>query len=154
MFMINIPRRKIYETMLEFEDGLIEMQILLMNEKNFDKFYKDFFEFAYPKIKDSYIEIKALLIMFLENRKYPQGDAFSKDLKKMKGDEKLVNELIANNKNFKKDFVSVCKEIDNIFDSLKELKNIEEGKNVFNKLDAFNSEIPNILTIRRDNLKE
>ena len=68
--MPNIPRRKIYETMLVFEDGMIEMQIMLQNKDNYKKFSKPFHDNGYPKIRKSYYEIKALLIMFLENRKY------------------------------------------------------------------------------------
>jgi len=30
--MTNIPRRKIYERLLDFEDGLIDMEILISNE--------------------------------------------------------------------------------------------------------------------------
>jgi len=68
MFMPNIPRRKIYETMLEFEDGLIELQILILSKINFEK-YKDKYLKTYPIIKENYYKILALFIMFLENKK-------------------------------------------------------------------------------------
>ena len=80
--MPNIPRRKIYEIMLEYEDGMIEMQILLYNRDNFKKFRESFYDEGFPKIRISYKKIKALwMIMFLENRKYTSQEEFEKRLK-------------------------------------------------------------------------
>ncbi len=58
--MTNIPRRKIYETMLEFEDALIDMQIMLYSQSNFEKFNQKFNEFSIKEIKRTYKEVKAL----------------------------------------------------------------------------------------------
>ncbi len=152
-FMTNIPRRKIYETMLEFEDGLIEMQILTFNEKNFNNFLGKFNEFTLSNIKRTYREIKALLLMFLENRKYELGEDFEKDLKSLVENEVKINEEILNNQNFPKNFKKVLSEIDKTFESLKVVESFDETKKVFAILDEFNSHVPKLLEIRRDEMK-
>ena len=98
MFMSNIPRRRIYEVMLEYEDGIIEMQILIYSEENFEK-YKEKFVQTYERIKEAYLEILGLFVMFLENRKYPIGDDMMNDLKVMLKNMTEVKNRIYKNKN-------------------------------------------------------
>ena len=152
MFMTNIPRRKIYETMLDFEDSLMDMQILLFNQKSFDK-YKKPFEESFKNLKETYKEIKALLVMFLENRKYPLGEDFAKDLKLLLKDENQINGHLFKNPNLKKDFIELCKNLDENLKKISKIQTLNEGLALFEKLDKFNSTIPKILEIRRDKMR-
>ena len=151
MFMSNIPRRKIYETMLEFEDGLIEMQILIYSHENFEKFGEKFV-LTYSNIKEAYFKILALFIMFLENRKYPLGKEMEIDLNKILEDKNSILKLISKNKKLPKEFFEICNEVEKNFVNISKIKNMDEGKKVFKKLDEFNNIIPEILTIRRDEI--
>lgn len=152
MFMQNIPRRKIYEVMLEFEDGLIDMQILNLNEKNFLKYKEKFICKTFKDIYISYKKIKSLLIMFLENKKYVEKIEFENDLNK----KAYVDDLLKNTKSLPRKFIKIMQILDKIFkDENINLKNfnLEKSKEIFIYLDEFNSYIPKILTIKRENLK-
>ena len=94
--MTNIPRRKIYEVMLVFEDGLIEMNILILNQENFAKFLEKFHNESYPKIIKSYHQIIALFIMFLENKKYEKEIDFTSHLNYLILNKKEVDENLKN----------------------------------------------------------
>lgn len=153
MFMTNIPRRKIYETMLIFEDGLIEMHILNLNEENFKLYLEKFHGNAYPKIIKSYHEIIALLIMFLENKKYEKEHDFNSHLNYLIQNKKEVDENIKKDKNLQKEFKLLCKEIEKIFEDNTKISSLEKSKEIFVSLDKFNSQIPKILTIRRDHMR-
>lgn len=153
MFMTNIPRRKIYETMLIFEDGLIEMQILNLSEENFNLYKEKFHEKSYPKIIKSYHEIIALLVMFLENKKYEKEEDFKSHLNYLILNKKEVDENIKKDKNLQKEFKLLCKEIENIFENNKSISSLTKSKEIFVFLDKFNSQIPKILTIRRDHMR-
>ncbi|MCA9459090.1 MAG: hypothetical protein KC550_00915 [Nanoarchaeota archaeon] len=150
MFMSNIPRRKIYEGMLEFEDGLIEMQILIYSHENFEKFGEKFI-LTYENIKESYFKILALFIMFLENRKYPLGKEMEVDLNSILVDKKSILKLISKTENLPKEFIKICEDVENNFVKINPINTYDEGKKVFQSLDKFNHIIPELLTIRRDN---
>ena len=149
MFMINIPRRKIYETMLEYEEYLLELQILIRNENNFKK-YKEEYKNSYKNIIKSYQKIKALFILFFENKKYETEEDFEADVNYYIKEEKETNALIKKNKALSKDYLELQNLLDEEFKKKQEIVDINEGKNLFKKLDEFNSFIPKILEIRRD----
>lgn len=153
MFMINIPRRKIYETMLIFEDGLIDMHVLIFNQENFDKYLDKFNLKDYPKIIKSYHEIIALLIMFLENRQFEKKEEFDTHLNYILTNKKEIDEDIKKDKNLQKEFKALCKEIEKIFEENKNITDLKMAKEFFVLLDKFNTQIPLILTIRRDKMK-
>ena len=151
-FMTNIPRRKIYETMLVFEDAMLEMNILLYNQKSFDEFKDKFNNDAINKLKSSFIEIKALILMFIENRKYLDSNEFELDIKKLIEDKELISNLL-NNPNLtdklKKAIVNVEKNILNV----EKIEDFDKTKEYFKILDEFNSNIPKLLEQRRDEMK-
>lgn len=150
--MTNIPRRKIYETMLVFEDAMLEMNILLYNQKSFDEFKDKFNNNAINKLKSSFIEIKALILMFIENRKYLDSNEFELDIKKLIEDKELISNLL-NNPNLtdklKKAIVNVEKNILNV----EKIEDFNKTKEYFKILDEFNSNIPKLLEQRRDEMK-
>lgn len=150
--MTNIPRRKIYETMLEFEDALIEMQILLFSQENYDKFKDKFNDKTYPEIKRTYFEIKALLVMFLENKHFEKEEDFRGELKYFIKNQKEVEAILKKDKNLKPQFKELYRKIEIELENGK-VESLEEGKEFFAKLDDFNDQIPKILTIRRDRMK-
>jgi len=152
MFMPNIPRRKIYEKMLELEDILLDMHVLLISEENF-KSHLEKFNSKFPKLKIIIIEIKVLFIFFLENTKFEEEKDFQNTLNIMIKDENKVNKELLNNKNLTKKFKETILDIQNFFNTNLNIKNIEQGKELFKILDLFNSLIPKVLEIRRDNMK-
>lgn len=153
MFMPNIPRRKIYETMLEFEDGMIEMQILLFNNENYNQFIEKFNDNAIKKMSNAYFDIKALLVMFLENTKYKTNEEFEKELQNLKNDNVLVNSKIKKNKNLKISFKFLIYRLDKIMQKVEKIDSYEHGKKIYKILDKFNHSIPKILELRRDMMK-
>lgn len=153
MFMTNIPRRKIYEEMLEFEDGLIEMQILTFSQKNFEKYHKKFNEGGFSKIKASYKNIKVLLVMFLENKKFELDGGFEEEHEKLLKDDMKINQYINSRKSLPNKFKKVLYRIDKEVIPLDKVEDLEQTKEVFDMLDKFNDFIPKILTIRRDSMK-
>lgn len=152
MFMTNIPRRKIYEKMLEFEDILMDMQILLLNEKNFEQRI-DKFEKRIPEIIDIYKEVKVLIVLFLENKKFEKAEDFQKTINEMKKQITLINEKIQQNKNITQSFLTNLKVLNEKLKQNFKIRTIQEGKILFEDLDEFNSHIPLLLEIRRDKMK-
>ncbi len=153
-FMLNIPRRKIYETMLVFEDGMIEMNILLYNKNNFEKFLKTFNAEGYKNIRKGYFETKALLVMFLENRKYNNENEFHDDLLKLVRDQKMNNAHLMKNKNLTMGFKWTIKKIDFEFSKVRRIKTMFVAKRLYKDFDKFNDYVPKILEIRRDFMKK
>jgi len=154
MFMTNIPRRKIYEEMLVYEDVMISMQILNYNKENFNKFESKFHKKDIPTLKEAYKNLKALIIMFLENKKFPLGEEFDVEFNKLLADEIKINLLIKNNKNIKEDVKKTLHLIDTKIMKINEIKSLEESRKVYETLDKFNSAIPKLLEIRRDHMKK
>lgn len=150
--MINIPRRKIYETMLEYEEYLLELQILLRNEENFNK-YQEEYKNSYPNIIQAYKKIKALFILFLENRKYENEEAFDADVSYYMKEEKETNQLLKQNKNISKKNIQLQRLLDETFFKMRKIESTEKGQELLIELDKFNSSIPFILEIRRDFMK-
>ena len=151
--MPNIPRRKIYETMLQYEDGMIEMNVLIYNKYNFEKFLESFLNQGYPKIRVSYREIKALLIMFLEHRKYSTEEEFQRDLNHLKNNDDEVNKHIWKSKNLRFFFKLQIRFIDKMLNRNRKISDFKSAKKLYSLLDKFNSEIPKILELRRDFMK-
>ena len=150
--MTNIPRRKIYETMLEFEEALMDMQIILYNEENFSKYMDMFNSKAKGELSVTYSKIKALLIMFFENRKFKEEENFEDELNKIISEN--TTQILVKNENLPKTFCDVLVNLD------KKLKNIDylikdfnKTKEVYDVLDKFNHYIPKLLEIRRDHMK-
>ena len=153
MFMPNIPRRKIYEKMLEFEDAMIEMHIMIFNEKNFQDYISNFNESTYLKLQTAYCEIKALFIMFVENRKYESEDAFEKDLNELAKNSIRVSEMIFKEKDFSLEFKKIVEDMDKGLNECKEISSLKIGKELYKKFDKFNSIVPLMLEVRRDKMK-
>jgi len=153
MFMPNIPRRKIYETMLIYEDGMIELQIIFLNEKNFQNKKKEIHDIL-KKIEDSYYEIKSLFVLFLENKKFENQNDFENEVKKLIENKLEVNRILFENKTFRDDFKNSIKNVDELFSKKIEIKTKDELKKNFEILDIFNHLIPNILAIRRDKIQK
>lgn len=153
MFMSNIPRRRIYEKMLEFEDGMIDMQILIFSNSNFKKYEKKFNKESFSDLKQSYIDIKALLILFAENKKFKDDGSLEKYLDKIKGDDELMVKEINSCKAFTNKFKKQLFKIDKTILEEDYIDSFEQAKEFYDLLDEFNDEIPRILTIRRDQMK-
>lgn len=150
-FMTNIPRRKIYETMLEFEDALLEMNILIYNQENFDKFLDKFNEVSFEKLKINFLKIKALILMFLENKKYLETKDFEEEQKNLVNNKNLY-ELVLKQKILSENLKKSITDIQTIILPKNKIENIEEAKQYFIYLDMFNSEIPRLLEKRRDEI--
>lgn len=150
--MPNIPRRKIYEKLLEYEDILIEMQILIYSKENFNKYIEKFNK-RIPELKETYKTINSLLVMFFENLKYETEEEFNNKVKYYLINQKEVNQYLKKNKNLNNQFKELIKILNNEFKNLKEIKTLNEAKELYKILDEYNSHIPKILTIRRDKMK-
>lgn len=151
MFMPNIPRRKIYENLLKYEDSILEIRILILNEMNFEK-YKDKYADVIDKLIISYEKINALLIIFLENKKYETEEAFDADINYYIKEKKEMYQILLKNKNFTNEFK---KNIEYLNKEFNEYTNISYDflKDISERLDLYNSNIPEILTLRRDQMK-
>jgi hypothetical protein len=154
VIMINIPRRKIYEAMLIFEDGMIEMNILLYSKENFEKFLKPFNQKGFKNIRKGYFESKALLVMFLENRKYNNENEFQNDLLKLVKSNKITNKHLMKNKNLPLGFKWTIKKVDFELEKVKRLKTMFVAKRLYKDFDKYNDYVPKILEIRRDFMKK
>lgn len=152
MLMTNIPRRKIYETMLEYEEAVLEIQILIQSDENFKKYY-DIYGSSIIKAKEEYKNIKALLVLFFENKQFEKEEDFENSLKYYLKEEKEVNDYLKKRKGIRKSFRKVIEKLDCMFTENNEIRSLEDGKKMFRNLDEFNSEIPKILEIRRDKMK-
>ncbi len=149
--MINIPRRKIYEKMLEFEDILLEMQILLLNEDNFKKFKFKFLE-RVPDLREIYLDLKILFVLFLENKTFETESDYLNYVGSLKKNFKKVDEILLKNPNISKNLKEVLKKLNVDLFEFDNWDNMDEVKNIFELLDEFNSRIPKLLEIRRDEM--
>lgn len=152
MFVSNIPRRKIYETMLELEGVILDMNILLYNKENFEKFKADF-NLKIPQLKLLYKKINSLFIFFLENKQYLKEADFEKDLEYYMKNEKERDEYIKKDKNLKKEFKEIITILNEDLEKLEEVKNFKETQILFKDLDIYNTLIPKMLELRRDQMK-
>ncbi len=151
--MENIPRRKIYEKMLEYEDILIDMQILLLNEDNFLNYKEKFNEGPYKLLFPIIQELKSLLILFLENKKYETREEYNKELEIYATNSNLTQNKLIGNPNLTDNFKNLLEDMEKNILIDKEISSIEDGKKIFTYLDKFNSYIPKLLELRRDNMK-
>ncbi len=152
MFMSNIPRRKIYEEMLVFEDGLIEMQILTFSNDNYHKYSPAFNKEGFPKIKQAYLHIKGLIVMFVQNKKYEVDGGFDQDFGKIITDEESLNKKLNESKALPNKFKKVLFRLDKEVVPLEQVESPEQVKELYEMLEQFNDYIPKILTIRRDTM--
>lgn len=135
--------------MLIFEEGMMDLQIVVYNEESFKKFEKRFNEDGMKKIKKSYINIKALIVMFIENKKFEKENEFEISLKKHVENERFVNTFINDNQTINFHLKRTIYAIDKNFLKKEKIESYEEAKIVFKKLDKFNHLIPKMLEIRR-----
>ncbi len=152
--MANIPRRKIYEELLEFEEKLMEIEILIQNEKNFEKFKDTYGKESFEKLKYSYERIKALFVMFLENKKYEKDEEFEGDLDYYIRNEQETNNYLQKDKNLKEGFKNLVSEMDKMFSNQKFIENLESGLKAVALLDEFDTIVPQLLQIRRDKMRK
>jgi len=134
--------------MLIYEDGLIEIEILISTKKKIEDNI-EFLDNIFNQIEKSYFKIKALFILFLENKKFETDEKLNKELEKLVSQNLKINEILFENKNLNNDFKNSIKEIDKLFENK---KNENDLKEIFKKLDKFNHLIPDLLTIRRDKM--
>ncbi|MFW6233700.1 MAG: hypothetical protein ACOC16_03925 [Nanoarchaeota archaeon] len=150
MLMKNIPRRQIYEVLLEYEEFMLELQILLHNKENFQKYY-DKYKDSFEKIKYKYKKIKVLLLLLFENKIFDNEKDLIDEINYYMTNIEEVNQFIKKNKNLKKSFKSLVNELDVLFEK-SEIKSLQEGKSIFQVLDDFNNFIPKILEIKREKM--
>ena len=148
--MSNIPRRKIYEELLIFEEGILELDRMSFNDEMFNLFKKEFPNYI-EKVEKSYKNIRSLLIMLFENKIYEKEEDFEKDLSYYYNNQKEIIQLIKKNKNLSKEFYENCLKIDKTLEDPKCEK--IAIKELLIILDKFNSAIPKILEIRRDKMR-
>ncbi|MFW6009510.1 MAG: hypothetical protein ACOCP8_09630 [archaeon] len=148
--MKNIPRRQIYEVLLEYEEFMLELQILLHNKENFQKYY-DKYKDSFEKIKYKYKKIKVLLLLLFENKIFDNEKDLIDEINYYMTNIEEVNQFIKKNKNLKKSFKSLVNELDVLFEK-SEIKSLQEGKSIFQVLDDFNNFIPKILEIKREKM--
>lgn len=152
MFVVNIPRRKIYETMLELEDLLIDMNILLYSKDNFEK-YKESFNQKILNLKKIYKKINSLFIFFLENKQFEKEEDFEKNLNYFMINGTERDQFLKKNKNLTKEFKEIIENLNIKLDLLTEIIDYEKTKQLFEDLDRYNSLIPKALELRRDFIK-
>ena len=153
VYFSNIPRRKIYEEMLSFEDGLMELDILQFNQENFEKYKEEYNKKSLEKMRVSFTNIKALLIMFLENRKYQSEDEYLIDLKDLIENSDNTNKQLRKNQNFTIKQKYLFAKLDFTFNKHEIVKDLKHAKSAYKSFVKFNDEIPKLLEIRRDKLK-
>ncbi len=151
--MTNIPRRRIYETMLEYEDAMLELNIVLYHEENFQKYKKSFEEEKIPQLKEAFREVKALFFLFLEHRMFETKEELDYAIKKLLEEENNVDDYLLRNENLSKDFKSNMKDVEKVLKELKSLTTFEQTQKEFEVFDRFNSQVPKALELRRDHMK-
>lgn len=151
--MQNIPRRKIYETMLEYEEVMIELQILLYSEENFQKYIGKVNSDSLKELRRTYTQIKALLVLFFENKKFEQEEDYEQELSLLINDESKSREYIIKNNNLPKAFIDTILTLEKKIKKFQTLDTIDQAKEFYEVLDTFNHYIPKILEIRRDQMR-
>lgn len=151
--MQNIPRRKIYETMLEYEEVMIELQILLYSEENFQKYIGKVNSDSLKELRRTYTQIKALLVLFFENKKFEQEEDYEQELTSLIEDESKSREYIIKNNNLPKAFIDTILTLEKKIKKFQTLETLDQAKEFYEVLDTFNHYIPKILEIRRDMMR-
>ena len=150
IYFSNIPRRKIYEEMMNFEDGLMELDILQYSQDNFVKYKDEYNKISIEKMRISFANLKATMVMFLENRKYENEELHNKDLKELVENQKETNAHIRKNKiiTLKQKYLFV--KLDYIFNKHDMVKDLKHAKSAYKTFVNFNDEVPKILEYRRE----
>ena len=152
MFVANIPRRRIYEKLLEYEEYVLEIQILARDKKSFELHHEKYPE-SLQKVKQKYKEIKALLVMFFEQMKPETEEDYDNLLTYYLVNENEANSLLKNKKKLNNDFKKMIREIDEMFEKTSSINSHSTAKEIFEKLDMFNTEIPLILETKKEEIK-
>ncbi|MEC8339658.1 MAG: hypothetical protein VXZ40_03465 [Nanoarchaeota archaeon] len=151
--MQNIPRRKIYETMLEYEEVMIELQILLYSEENFQKYIGKVNSDSLKELRRTYTQIKALLVLFFENKKFEQEEDYEQELSLLINDESKSREYIIKNNNLPKAFIDTILTLEKKIKKFQTLDTLDQAQEFYEVFDTFNHYIPKILEIRRDQMR-
>lgn len=143
MFVANIPRRKIYETLLEFEEIILHIQFFVFKEEEF----KENFQIKYlEKLEERYNFLKILIFMFFENKKYDSEDNFNLDFDMFFKKIDFIELKIYENKLLSKNFKSLIKNLNQLFENFFENKTSFMILNqIYSNCDFFNKEVVKIL---------
>lgn len=152
MLVANIPRRKIYEKLLEYEEHVLEIQILARDKESFKKFH-DKYPDTLKKAKQRYKEIKVLLVMFFEKLKPETEEEYTDLLSYYLINESEVDEILKKKRRLGSDFKKLLKSIDKIMKKYKNIDSYYDAKLIFEKLDEFNSQIPIILETKKEEIQ-
>lgn len=154
MYYSNIPRRKIYEEMLNYEEGLIDLEILLHDQEHWEKNIEKTNKQTIPKMFEKFINIKSLMIMFIENHKYKTEEEFKQELINYNTNQDQTNTSLQENKNLTKNQKETINKLNQTFKEHKKLETKNQAKTLYHTLVEFNDLIPKFLEIRRDHMKK
>ncbi len=134
------------------EEAILEIDRMIFSEENYKKYFKDR-KLYLEKLKSAYYNIKCLLILFFENKQYVDENCFLKEMKYFLNNNDEVNATLKKNKNLNDKFKSIIEVIDKKL-TLRSLNNSTNIKEFLIIIDIFNSIVPKILEIRREDMYE
>lgn len=147
--MTNVPRRRIYEAMLKYEEYLIEITVLARNEQSFNQ-HIHLYKGSYQNLCAVYKTIKALLILFLENRQYEStSSTCDEDIAYYVKNEPETDKILHSTKYIPKEFKTLFEETDDLVKNQKSIETYEQAGTAYVTFDAFNHIIPRLLELRR-----
>lgn len=149
----NIPRRKIYEKLADFEAEMDEMASLILNEKNFHQKQTQFNQQNWQNLNKTYSELKALIILFFENKLFQTEEEFENALQYNLQNIIQTNQEIKKNKTLTSSQKNILKETTQIFENTPKINTHLQAIEIFHKLDEFNTILVKIIEIRRDKMK-
>lgn len=143
MFMPNIPRRKVMETILRIEDIILKIEEIF-EDKNFEN-KKDEIKLLTPIMISDYNLLQIYVVQFLEKKQFDTESEYKDEIKYFLQNYKELNERILNNKNLTKTLRINFKELNEIFVKGLKFDNFEELKSLHSKLDILDNEIVKLL---------
>ena len=143
MFMPNIPRRKVMETILRIEDIILKIEEIF-EDKNFEN-KKDEIKLLTPIMISDYNLLQIYVVQFLEKKQFDTESEYKDEIKYFLQNYKELNERILNNKNLTKTLRINFKELNEIFVKGLKFDNFQELKSLHSKLDILDNEIVKLL---------
>ena len=150
IFMPNIARRKIIETMREFESLLLEIEFFCMTDEKFNGSVCEFSEIK-KNIYISISKINILLVAFFHNENFLSPKDYEVYLENLSQDKKRLKAKLKTCKNLPFTFFWLNKRIE--WKENLEMKNLSQGRVFLKLIKSFNNYLPKFVEIRRDKIK-
>ena len=143
MFMPNIPRRKVMETILRIEDIILKIEEIF-EDKNFEK-KKDDINLLIPIVIDDFNLLKIYIVHFLSKKHFDTEKDYRDEIVYFLKNKTELDSTILDNKSLSKSLRNNFKELNDLLVTGFKFESFANLQSMHKKLDILDSEIVKLL---------